>query len=191
MNEANTPVWPSIKEIKLTEKDIARFWTKVDKNGPTMPHMDSQCWVWVAAKDRKGYGSFGAKGKKFRSHRVAWVQVNGSIPNDLHVLHSCDFPSCCNISHLWVGTNMDNVVDRVNKGRNNTPHGDKNGRRTCPGSTIRGEKHWSSKLTAAQIIEIRSIYAIEGTMHSKLADIFGVTRETIRDIINRRIWRHI
>ena len=32
-----------------------RFWKKVDKNGPTLPHMETECWLWTGATNGK-YG---------------------------------------------------------------------------------------------------------------------------------------
>ena len=51
------------------------------------------------------------------AHRAAWVLFKGPIPLGLQVLHSCDNSSCVNPDHLWLGTNDDNVVDKMNKGR--------------------------------------------------------------------------
>ena len=44
----------------------------------------------------------------------------GPIPDGKHVLHSCDNPSCVNLKHLSLGTNKQNSVDSVLKGRHGT-----------------------------------------------------------------------
>lgn len=52
-----------------------------------------------------------------QSHRFSWFLEKGAVPKNMCVLHKCDNPSCCNPNHLFLGTNMDNVKDRVKKGR--------------------------------------------------------------------------
>ena len=63
-----------------------RFWAKVDKNGPTMPHMQTQCWVWTAGCIGDGYGRFRIRRKGTLAHRVAWLIHYGCIPDGLCVL---------------------------------------------------------------------------------------------------------
>lgn len=52
-----------------------------------------------------------------RVHQVAWILTNGPIPPGMGVLHRCDNQPCCNPSHLFIGTQADNVADMVAKGR--------------------------------------------------------------------------
>ena len=52
-----------------------RFWEKVDKDGPTMPGMETQCWVWTASK-RCGYGRLGkAAGGMVSAHRFSYEVI--------------------------------------------------------------------------------------------------------------------
>lgn len=63
-----------------------------DKKAITTP---SGCVEWTGRKDKHGYGLYKIKGKR----------------------HPCDVRNCINPDHLFVGTNLDNVKDMINKGR--------------------------------------------------------------------------
>lgn len=206
MIEAIKDVPRAHKEIKLTPADAARFWAKVNKNGPTQPHMKSPCWVWIAGRFSDGYGQMWAGGKNYRSHRVAWVLTSGEISQDgsLCVCHKCDTPTCCNPTHLFLGTPAENMHDRTSKGRQakgdksgarlhpeTRARGDKNGARLHPERMARGEANGTSKLTAAQVIKIRDLYAAGGVTKMKLGAQFGVKDSAIGKIVARKLWRHV
>lgn len=38
-------------------------------------------------------------------------------PEGICVLHTCDTPGCVRPSHLWLGTQLENIADRESKGR--------------------------------------------------------------------------
>jgi hypothetical protein len=57
------------------------------------------------------------RGKMWLAHRVAWTEANGEIPPGIQVLHGCDNPPCWNEQHLFLGTNLDNMRDKMRKGR--------------------------------------------------------------------------
>lgn len=220
MNKATESVSHAHKEIKLNEKDIERFWNKVDKSGGP-----DACWLWTLGKV-SGYGSFKVKRKYLLAHRVAWTLTNGKIPHDgsyhgICVLHRCDVRTCCNPNHLFLGTAADNNTDKKNKGRCNPhrgdshhsrthPHllarGDRHGLRLHPEKVKRGDSHYSrihpelcargeanggSKLTNEQVLEIRSTYEVGKTLYRDLSAKFGVTVPVICNIINRKTWKHI
>lgn len=104
-----------------TRTNEERFISHVNKHGPKQEHIDTQCWNWLASKDAKGYGFFSlrtVKGfKVVRTHRFAYEQKYGPIPEGMQVCHHCDNPSCVRPSHLFSGTNQDNVRDKVSKNR--------------------------------------------------------------------------
>src|SRR5437764_13267743 len=75
------------------------------------------CWVWRGAIVRGGYGTIYFRGKYRRAHRVAWELYKGEIPLGMKACHMCDNPPCINPSHLFLGTNHDNVLDKVRKNR--------------------------------------------------------------------------
>ena len=73
------------------------------------------CWEWQAAINN-GYGWFAAK-KPTRAHRVAWQLYKGAIPEGMCVLHKCDNKKCVRPSHLFLGSQLDNIEDMRTKGR--------------------------------------------------------------------------
>lgn len=75
------------------------------------------CYEWTGCLDRKGYGRIKKNGKTQFAHRIAWERVNGTIPEGMLVLHSCDNPPCCNVNHLRLGTHQDNTNDMMDRGR--------------------------------------------------------------------------
>lgn len=99
-----------------------RFWRHVSRRKTA-----TGCLLWTGAKNRgprEGffYGVvFIAKGEPVKSaHRVAWELEHGPIPEGMSVLHKCDRPLCVNHEHLFLGTQLDNVRDMIDKGRRGT-----------------------------------------------------------------------
>jgi hypothetical protein len=82
------------------------------------------CWEWTGARDRDGYGVKKIDGRQWRVHRLAYMEATGEDPGELHVLHSCDNPPCYRPSHLRLGTNADNVADKVARGRSRNQYTD-------------------------------------------------------------------
>jgi len=135
-----------------------------------IPVTESGCWIWIGYTDRKmGYGMFWLDGTMRLSHRVAYEAAYGKIHDGMHVCHSCDTPSCVNPDHLWLGTNADNVADKIAKGR---------------GSSMPGEAHPGHKLTAEQVRYIRSCEKSQ----RQLAREMGVDRSTIGYIRKGKLW---
>lgn len=76
------------------------------------------CDEWWGARDNNGYGKRRVNKVLYTVHRLAWVEANGSIPPETpYVLHHCDVPACYRVSHLFLGTQKDNMQDMIDKGR--------------------------------------------------------------------------
>lgn len=97
---------------------MTRFWRKVNKDG-AMSRLGTKCWDWTAGRSYKGYGRFLLNGINRHAHQVAWELSRGSREH-LQVLHKCNNRICVNPNHLYLGTNRDNVDDRVAYGNNRT-----------------------------------------------------------------------
>ncbi len=185
--------------IPLSDKDIARFWSKVDRSaGP------DGCWPWTGRCDRKGYGRFQLARRDHRTQRVA-LAIDGRDPGPLYGCHHCDSPSCCNPAHLYAGTQFDNMRDCVSRGRHVAPRGEANGARTKPWrlargddngarrhpeALARGEANGNSRLTAVKVCAIRE-RAAAGCAQRDLAQEFGVGYSTVQDVVARRSWKSI
>ncbi len=144
------------------ETEIAIFWSKVEQ-GPG-------CWNWSGSLDPKGYGQARLNRKPERAHRVSYEIAFGDILSDLCVCHSCDNPRCCNPGHLFLGTIADNNADMTAKQRH-----------------AFGEVNGQAKLTAAQVLEIRTD-AREGRT---IAEEYGVSPALVSLIKSRQVWRHL
>jgi hypothetical protein len=160
-----------------------RFWSKVRVSRP------DECWEWQAkSKHEFGYGLFrvgGRKGTLEYAHRISWKLCYGYIPKGLCVLHKCDNPLCINPSHLFLGTQLDNIKDTVSKNR--TAKGNMNGARIYREQMPRGENSPVSKLTNAQTAEIRDKYVRFNISQRKLAKEYGVSSSTISLIVTHKI----
>ena len=148
-----------------------RFWEKVDRRGP------DECWPWTAAANKKGYGLIG-RGRRgqgnVRSNRATWELTRGPIPDGMLVCHKCDNPSCCNPSHLFLGTPRDNHEDKVEKG-----------------NQVRGVEVGNAKLTREDVLEIRRLYATGNYYYRELAETFGVSQSQIGRIVRFQRWKHL
>jgi hypothetical protein len=96
-------------KFKITTSDINRFTSFVVKT--------DGCWLWISAKNSKGYGSFWLDSKTRPAHHVAFVLWNGKITAGMMVLHTCDNPSCVNPAHLYLGDNAQNMRDMWSRKR--------------------------------------------------------------------------
>jgi hypothetical protein len=91
--------------------DLDRFNNKI-----SYPE-NTDCWIWTGAKSSGGYGHFGVHTKIVIASRISWELVNGPIPKDKWVLHTCDNRACVNPNHLFLGDRSDNAKDMFAKGR--------------------------------------------------------------------------
>lgn len=132
----------------------------------------------MASTYRNGYGSFSHKtSRSARAHRMAWIFAVGPVPRGAVVCHRCDNPSCVNPAHLFLGSQADNMRDKIAKGRQ-----------------LRGEGIGTSRLTEQQVSEIRArhgAYNIDGESCRKLAAEFGVSDKAIWHAVKGNTWRHV
>lgn len=143
------------------------FWAKVNKDGPTQPHMDTNCWVWTAYVKNTGYGELGVKRKTTTAHRYSYTLAHGAIPAGLVVCHRCDNRICVRPDHLFLGTHQDNHRDMMVKGR----HG--------------------RRLTDDQVRDIRHRHGHERVNCGSLSTEYGVSLQMIFRIVTLKAYRHV
>lgn len=142
-----------------TEEEI--FWDNVDKSG--------ECWVWKGYINESGYGLARLNKNQTRAHRVSWEIHHGKIPEGIFVCHKCDNPPCVNPSHLFLGTNQDNIQDKVNKGRSGRPN---------------------AKLKPSDIFIIKDLLEMN-IPSQEIESLFNVSRQTISGIKFARRWKSV
>jgi hypothetical protein len=149
---------------------VEKFWSRVDVGG-------SGCWEWTAGRNIDGgYGRLRLDGGLIMAHRLAWILTYGPIPEGLSVCHHCDNPPCCNPSHLFVGTQADNVMDAMKKGRQRMP-------------MLSGADHGQAKLTWPKVQEIRKLYKMHHISQYVIGNLYGVSQGQIWHIITGKHWR--
>lgn len=81
------------------------------------------CWNWTGMYQGYGYGQTSkivdGKKKWIYAHRYAYEYYHGQIPQGTVVMHSCDNRRCVDPMHLYVGSQKENIADKVKKGRAN------------------------------------------------------------------------
>lgn len=90
----------------------------------------------------------------------------------MRVLHTCDNPKCVNPDHLYLGTDADNMSDKVERGRQ-----------------MRGEDVNTAKLTVDDVVEFRESYA-SGTSMAVLCERFAISKSQASRIVRGRSWKH-
>jgi HNH endonuclease len=141
-----------MKTGRKTQSMFSRFISKVS--------ITFGCWHWTGQKNNWGYGIIrhpGKTGKREGAHRVAWKFYNGEIPDGIQVCHHCDNPSCVRPSHLFLGTQKDNIQDAISKSRIFRP-----------------------KLSESDIVHIKAL----DMPQRRIASLYGVSQQRICAIKN-------
>jgi len=123
----------------------------------------------------QGYGGAWFNGKQITHQRLVYCTSRGISPSEISglvVMHICDNRACVNPAHLQLGTYKDNTADMIAKGRDARP---------------KGETHTGSKLTAAQVLQIREELGTTREVASK----YGINCKTVSRIRLRQTWKHL
>lgn len=146
---------------------LSKFLAKVEKQ-------PNGCWYWAGGKDGKGYGLVRLPGHRaVKAHRLSF-QLYNFDPGRLQVNHRCDNPLCVNPDHLYVGTQKENVADRIARGR-----------------SASGERNGKAKLNAPKVRVIHRLLEQGYLSKSEIADLFAVNRKVISKIASGTNWSQV
>ena len=143
-----------------------RFWSKVRKSDDP-----DGCWEWTGAKNPHGYGKLFVDGRFIDAHRLSYADAYGE-PGERSVLHHCDNTSCVRPEHLFLGTQRENIMDKVRKDRQH-----------------RGEQIRQAKLKESDIPIIFRMRQ-EGMSYAAIARVFNVNHVSIFNVIKGKTWKH-
>lgn len=132
------------------------------------------CLNWTSAFSYNGYGVFWlGGGKSAYAHRFALERATGEkIQPKMHVMHLCNNKACVNPAHLRAGTCKENIQMAARDGL--MPVGERNG----GGGKLKEE-------------QVRTILTERDQGCWRMAKRFSVSKDTIKKIRRRQIWRHV
>jgi len=107
-------------------------------------------------------------------HTLIALTFRGERPDGLDVCHNNGDRTDNRLVNIRYDTRAGNAADRKVHGTDNS-----------------GSSHGQAVLESSEIVEIRNCYDAGRVTQKQLADEFGVSRQTINYIINRKAWRCI
>lgn len=172
---------PTTEQVEAEK--LSRFLSKLDMDSIT------GCWVWTGGRDKpplKPYGNFAVGGTDcvIKAHRYSYALFNGAVPENVLVLHQCDNPTCCNPAHLFLGSHKDNTADMYAKGREYCTRG-------IARPDMVGIKSRNAKLDDDKVRQIRSMYVPNVFGFGRIAQLFGIKKCAVMNVVHRKTWRHI
>lgn len=137
-------------------------------------HEGEDCLKWPFAHRGNGYGILSATDHRrgVSAHRYMCELAHGPAPTSNHLAaHSCGqgHKGCVNPKHIRWATPAQNAADRIRHG-----------------TEQRGERNAISKLTAADVLFIRSAWPDQS--QNQLAARFNVNQATVWRILHRKAW---
>jgi hypothetical protein len=138
------------------------------------------CWLWNGALNTNGYGVARVCGVRVLAHRLSLAAFSG-LNLDRQVLHACDTPACVSPDHLREGTHAENMKDMNERGRAKRP-------------SVRdqvGAMNANSRLTEAQVCEVRRLKLVDGLTYSQIEAKTGVRRANAWAVVSGKSWAHV
>jgi hypothetical protein len=130
-----------------------------------VPYKDGHCRIQLCRDGIK---------KRVLVHRLVAIHFISAQPDNCEVNHIDFDPTNNHVSNLeWI-THQQNILHSKHRLAN-----------------FKGTDHIHAKLTDADVIEMRKIYAEGGISHAKLAKQYGICPQQCHRIIRRERWAHI
>ncbi len=120
-----------------------------------------------------GYPFITVDGKAVQSHRVAYRELVGPIPEGKQVLHRCGNALCVRPDHLYLGDHADNTSDAKRLGEYKS-----------------GPAHYKSLLTEQEVRDVRAASRL-GVPGSEIARRLGVKSSVVTDILQGRTYNSV
>jgi hypothetical protein len=137
-----------------------------------LKYPEDGCWIWTGGLYKKTYGIFAwSKHKVVYAHRASYELFLGAIKEGFNVLHSCDNPPCVRPSHLFQGTQSDNIADCIAKNRN-----------------CKGEDCHKHTLTEE---DVKIIKLNPNLSYQILSEILGVSYDAVYCVAKNVNWKHV
>lgn len=109
-------------------------------------------------------------------HRLVLEAFVGPCPEGMECCHEDGNKSNNHLGNLRWDTRESNRADSTRLGMSHGAHP--------------GENHWNAKLKPKDVLEIRKLTR-DSVLHKVIAEKFGVSITTVRDIKSRKSWNHI
>ncbi len=146
-----------------TKRDIFKHINML--TGVFNERLGSRCWPFTLALNKDGRPYFRVGGKSLLAYRIAYEQVHGEGSLEGKIArHKCDNPVCCNPSHLEEGTQNDNVQDMRERERHGLSH---------------------------HVVKAIRKLAAKGRSDTEIGEVYGLARNTVNEIVNRRKYDNI
>ncbi len=126
--------------------------------------------------------------RSYRVHAIVCYSFIGPRPHGYHVNHKDGQKLNNRLTNLEYVTPKENKQHASRMGL--VASGARNGQRTHPERTARGERHGNAKMTSASVLNLRADRE-RGMTYPQLAIRYNITRGYVGEIVRRESWYHI
>lgn len=161
--------------MRSSRYDVVAVLARASRSEDPAPYgLPVPCLLFPSKSHRRPLAK-GSDGRARAVYAIAYEEWVGPIPDGHYVLHRCDVPTCIERTHLYTGTQGQNMADKIERGRDNP---------------AKGEAHFRSKLDADKVREIRRRRTDGDTMAAIARDL-GVAHGTVKAVVDGRTWVHV
>ena len=156
-----------LKQKRIANGEALRYFEEV-----VLAYDGDDCLLWPFWRAAGGYAYLRHDGRDQPVSRIACEAVHGPPPTPDHEsAHSCGrgHLGCVTKRHLSWKTHAENMADML-----------------VHGTSARGDRNGSVKLTESDVRQIRELGG--SMLQQEIAKAFGVSRQTVGDIIARKSW---